>query len=37
MSQTTSEGHFKDWFKKEKSFDAEYKDFSIKNPLKNSF
>jgi ferritin-like metal-binding protein YciE len=42
VSRTTSQGHFKDtlkdWFKKEKSFDEEYKAFSMeKNHLKINF
>jgi hypothetical protein len=41
VSQTTSQGTLedtlRDWLKKEKSFDEEYKDFTMKKPLKNEF
>jgi hypothetical protein len=36
-SQGTLEDTLKDWLKKKKSFDEEYKSFSMKKPLKNEF
>jgi hypothetical protein len=33
----TSQGHFKDWLKKEKSHDKEYKAFTMKNATQKSF